>query len=277
MPSMRRSAALTQIIIAGVSIAAAALAARYIRTASEQVARLSRLEAENRDLRRHSDALAREMESLRRGAPAPAATGPTAPQDRRGENYASLDQARLLIQLREKLAAANTTIQTLQERVQQLEAQVENVTEENKRLAASEADLKEKIGSTGRVLEAVQTELKGKDDRLAQLKTLNDRLRQDSRAANDKLTQMPRIVQDLEELDRRRETYLSNILRRYRDVTEQYRAIASRLEHPADTAAAAGAELGRIQNSISMAEEDLRQLLTLNAQAARLHQKLAGR
>ncbi len=279
MPSMRRSAALIQIVVVGLSIIAAAFfAVLYTRTSSEQAARLARLEAENRDLRNHSNALAQEMQSLRQGAPAaPTPSGESAPRERRPETYGNLDQARLLIQFREKLASANTTIRSLEERVQQLEAQIENITEDNKRLAASEAELKEKIGSTGRILEAVQTELKGKDDRVAQLKTLNDRLRQDNRAANDKLAQMPRLVQDLEELDRRRETYLSSILRRYRDVTDQYRAIASRLENPADAAAPAGAELGRIQNSISMAEEDLRQLSNLNAQANRLHQKLAGK
>jgi hypothetical protein len=56
------------------------------------------------------------------------------------------------------------------------------------------------------------------------------------------------------------------MLRRYKDVTEQYRALSARLDNPPDTS--------RIQDSIALAEEDMRQLAGLNAQASRLQQRI---
>jgi chromosome segregation ATPase len=85
------------------------------------------------------------------------------------------------------------------------------------------------------------------------------------------------MLRELEEINRRRETYFTSILRRYKEVTEQYRALATRLESARDNVAPPGPELSRIQAAVASAEEDLRQLATLNAQAARIQQKLAGR
>jgi hypothetical protein len=86
---------------------------------------------------------------------------------------------------------------------------------------------------------------------------------------------MQQNVSDLDGLFRRREMYLNNILRRYREITEQYRALsgvnASR-DHGAATVGSA--EISRIQNSIALAEEDLKQISALSAQVSRLEKKL---
>lgn len=245
------------------------------RARSQQAARLARLEAENRELGARADTLARQIEALR-GAPAPAPE-PRAPEplEKRPPTDA-VEQAKLLIQFREKLAAANKSLEALQVRTEQLEATVEKTNDENKRLAASEADLKDKVASTSRVLAAVQIELQGKDDRVRQLETLNQRLREDNRAASDKAAQLPRLLRDLEDVNRRRDTYLTGILRRYRDLTDQYRSLAGRLADDPKQGTVSGSELSAIQNTISMTEEDLRQLASLNAQATRIQQKIGS-
>jgi uncharacterized membrane protein YccC len=143
---------------------------------------------------------------------------------------------------------------------------MERSAEENKRLGASEADLKERIASSGRVLAAIKDELKGKDQRLEQLESANLKLREENRGNGEKLSQITRMLRDLEELNRRRENYLTSMLRRYKDVTEQYRALSARLDNPPD--------MSRIQDSIALAEEDMRQLASLNAQASRLQQRI---
>lgn len=117
--------------------------------------------------------------------------------------------------------------------------------------------------------------MKGKDERLADLEAANRRLREDNRASADKIAQIPRYLRELEEINRRREGYLSNILRRYKDITDQYRALSARLDR--DSTAPGASELGAIQNTISMTEEDLRQLASLNSQASRVQQKIAGK
>jgi septation ring formation regulator EzrA len=119
--------------------------------------------------------------------------------------------------------------------------------------------------------------LKGRNDRLVQLETTNNLLHQENRALSEKSALAVRMLRDLEEINRRRETYLTSILRRYKEVTEQYRALATRLDSARDNFTPAGPELSRIQSAVAAAEEDLRQLANLNAQAARIQQKMAGK
>jgi chromosome segregation ATPase len=257
------------------SAVSAAVIYGLVRTREDQGARLTKLESENRELRARSETLSRETDALRRGLPAPSSE--PHPEIRREQRSAPLpvEQAKLLIQFREQLTAANKSVENLQGRIQELEYTIEKTTEENKRLAASEAELKEKVGAANRVLDALQAEMRGKEERLAELESGNRRLRDESRAAADKAAQVPRLLHDLDEINRRREGYLSNILRRYRDITDRYRTIASRLDR--DNSAPGASELGSIQNAISMTEEDLRQLGSLNAQAARIQQKMTAK
>ncbi len=237
-----------------------------------QAARLSKLESANRDLQTRSDALAREVEALRQGLPAPPVPHETAHPGRRpGETGG--DYIAILEQLRAKLAAANASIAALELRTHELEASLEKMTAENKRLATSETDLTEKVATTNRVVEAVQKELKGRNDRLVQLEVTNKMLHQENRSISDRSARLAALLRNLDEINRQRETYLGSILRRYRDLSDQYR----RLENPRENAPAPAMELSRIQSSIAMAEEDLRQIASLNAQAARVQQKLAGK
>ncbi len=78
---------------------------------------------------------------------------------------------------------------------------------------------------------------------------------------------LTKISDDFDDLNRRRDQYMTNVLRRYREVTDLYRTLSLRQEGPRD-------DLSRIQNAISLAEEDMRQLQSLNAQARRLQRDL---
>ncbi len=239
--------------------------------------RLSDVEAQNRELKARSAQSARDIEALRQVVPAPAAG--TVPEERRVQAGAkeNIETARLLIQVREKLASAGQSIQQLETRTRELEATIEKLKADNGRLSASEADIKENLATTSRILEAVRTELKTKDERLTQVMVTNNQLLDENRKNADKLGQLPRLLRELEEVNRRREAFVNNVLRRYREVTDQYRAVTGRADQFRDTAGAGSPELTRIQNALQMAEEDLRQISTLNAQAGRIQQRIAGR
>jgi chromosome segregation ATPase len=246
------------------------------RVRRDQATQLARLETDNRNLREHAQKLERETSALRRGLPVPVEVPRLeAQRDPKTGRIDALAQAKLLIQYREQLLAANRSIETQQTRLQEAQFTLEKLTEENKRLTAAEADLKERAGVANRVLEAVQTELKGKETRMAELDASYRRLRDENRAYSEKVAQLPRALQDLEQINRRREGYLGGILRRYRDITDQYRALAARLDR--ENSAPGSSELSGIQNAISMTEEDLRQLSALNSQAVRLQQKVSGK
>lgn len=246
------------------------------RTRSEQAAALARIERDNRLLQERARTLESSAAALRQGLPAPP-EGPhiESQPDLRPSRANALEQAKLLIQFREHLAAANHSVESLQAKLQETQYALEKVSEENKRVSASETELKERIGAANRVLESVQTELKGKENRIAELDTAYRMLRDENRTNAEKAAQVPRALQELEQINRRRDTYLTGILRRYHDITEQYRSLASRLDR--ENSGPGSSELGAIQNAISMTDEDMRQLSALNAQAVRIQQKLSGK
>jgi chromosome segregation ATPase len=246
-----------------------------VRARTNQSANMTRIEAENRALRARAKELERNASLFH--LELPAEPGPVRPETERGQKSPvnAVEQAKLLIQFREQLAAANRSVEGLQLRIQQLQYTIEKMTEENKTLAASESELKEKAAATDRVLHAFEAETKTKEDRLAQLESNNRKLREDNLASDEKSRQTARLLHDLEEINRRREAYLNTVLRRYRDVTDQYRGLSARLDR--ENSGPGASELGAIQNAISMAEEDLHQLSSLNAQASHIQQKIAAK
>ena len=256
------------LVLALATLAALSLA----RINQQQAGRLSQLEAQNRRLAAHSRDLARQIEDLQRDLVSTQAREPVPPAARQpAAPVRAAAEEQHVAPLRESLARANASIAELQVRVEALQADMEKGAEESKRLAAAESEVKERLASANRVLEAVQAELKTKADLLAQMEATADRLHQENRAASERVTRMIQVTRELEEISRRRETYLTSILRRFRDLTDQYRALAT----PGEGVAPSGAELARIQNAITGAEEDLRQLSSLNAQAARLQRRIA--
>jgi regulator of replication initiation timing len=196
--------------------------------------------------------------SVRRTTPAPADPEP----------------ARLAIQLRDNPREANSTIAELETRIGTLEQKLQQTATENQRLSAEEQEPRERVDSPVRLAGAVQTELKSRDQRLLQLEMANRNLRDSSASASERATRAAQTIREVEEISRRRETYLANILRRFRELTDQYRAVALRLDNPRENSGPAPGELSRIQTAVSMAEEDFKQITSLNAQAARAQAKL---
>lgn len=260
---------------AAMAVALLTLSRRAIRIA-EKEAEVTRLQKENLELRARSDRLAGEIEALRGQLVEipPEGRAPVSSRAMAELPPGTLEALRNLGQLREELASARTTVEQLRGRVWELENQLEKVKEENRVIASREAELEEKLAGSDRVIEAMRAELRGKSDQLAPLQMSHRALREENREARERLARVAAWTSQLEDINRRRESYISNILRRYRDVTEQYRALTARLGGPSQSEAPPGAEASRIENAVSMAEEDLRQLSNLNAQAERLQKRI---
>ncbi len=97
-------------------------------------------------------------------------------------------------------------------------------------------------------MEALQTEVRAKQDWLESLESSYRALRRQKEEAEQRLERSVRILAELEEINRRRDTHPTLLLRRYRDLTEQYRNLAARLESPRESAVFGSGELSRIQN-----------------------------
>jgi chromosome segregation ATPase len=236
------------------------------------------LTAERAELAARVDQLRRDLEQLREAAGQPRPEGMPRSGAEAGlteqERAKRLEQVRLLAAAQEKLAQAASTIVALEERVHELEQAVAKITEENKRLVASEADLTGRLESANRVIETMQEELKSNSARLVRLETQNRSLTQRYADAQKKLTRAADLLKELEGVQRRQEALLSGLLQRYREVNDQLRSSALRRSNTEERGQASGVDLSRIENLVSLAEEDLRQLQSLNARAARIRNEL---
>jgi chromosome segregation ATPase len=120
--------------------------------------------------------------------------------------------------------------------------------------------------------------LKSNRDRVTQVEIAYQKLRDASGGAAQKIAQLQQLATELQDIHQRREVYLNSILRRYKQITEQYRSMTGVLQgQRTDAPAVGGTDLARIQDSIAMAEEDLRQLNNLNAQALLIQKKMVGK
>lgn len=252
---------------------------------SGQRERLAQLQQENQDLKSAMEklrSLNTALEAQTRAAANPEGEKPAqATPSKRELSY--IEDIGTVAALRDSLALANKTIDELRARASDQQAQFEQLRQEHNRLTALEADLNNQLSSVKKAVEMKDTELAQKSEDLRRAENANKQMREDASAARAKSNRLLQTAGELQEVYRRRESYLNTLLSRYREITEQYRAFISVLENrrgpegtPGSTMSVAGPELSRIQASIALAEEDLRQLNTLNAQALRLQKRLAG-
>ena len=249
-----------------------------VRVNWRQAARMAQLSAENRVLRKRAGILALQAVPLAAplDAEPPAAQGRSVPrQTKPGENPEDL----IAIQrLNLSLADANASIARLQSRLDEAEAKIQELAVDNKRLAASEADLTPNLATANQTVDVLQKELTGLRDHSTQIEIAYQKLRDQTGADAQKLAQLQQLAAEMLEIQQRRETYLNSIVRRYKQITEQYRSLAGVLQDQrTGTPAPGSTEMARIQDAISLAEEDLRQLSNLDAQALRIQKKMAGK
>jgi hypothetical protein len=256
-------------------LAAGAIAlwqARVIRTQETQLAKIGR---ENGDLRRRIDQPARSQP-----APVSSPSAVPAPRTRQPNAIPAAPDSSVAeepaIRLRESLAQSTAETARLEARVAELQSQIETASAENRRLSAAGEELKKNLSDANQTIDNVRAQLKSDNDRITQLENAAAKANQDSGAGKQAAAQAKQNVSDLEGIFRRREMYLNNILRRYKEVTEQYRSLSGVLDSRRDRDAAPvnGTEISRIQNTIALAEEDLKQINALSVQASHIEKKL---
>ncbi|HEY3444177.1 MAG TPA: hypothetical protein VGK29_25730 [Paludibaculum sp.] len=220
----------------------------------------------------HENTALRQQLAERGIEPVVAKTAPARPVEGDGRH---LEAVRELTHTQAKLAATQAAIIEWQNKVQSLEGAVERATAEAKRSAAEEASMREDLDAAKRLVAATDGELKTKSARLSQLESDNRKAREDVVAASQKSTQAAALANELFDINRRRENVITSIQRRYREMTDVLRALAVRLDTQRDSMAGAAPDISRMQSTAQSADDDLRQLASLNAQAQRIAQKLS--
>ena len=237
-----------------------------------------RLAADQRQRDADLQSLRQLRESLRQpGAKEiPAGTGEQNPG---GEYQAALARHEAtIVRLDRELSEAQANATDLQ-------AELLNSNDEHEKAMASaserhrkeQEDLQSQLDTMKQELDSAQAESQASRQRTSALEADNAKLRNASIGGSASAPDFGRVVAGLQELNRRREAYLTSIMRRYRDITSQFRAMSGMLDSSRDpnSGAFSGPALTRIQDAVSFADDDFRQLNELNAQARELEKKLA--
>ena len=265
------------LVLTGAAIAAGAFIFWQSRVISSMQAQLTARDGENAELKRRVDQLTRAQAGQPATAPGPSAPRSAPPNGPAAAAALSASEQRAE-QLRESLAQATKEADRLQARVSDLQGQVESAATDNRRLTAAAEESKKSLAEAEQTVETLRAELKANNARVAQLDSMNAKLKEEAAAGKQSSSQIQQIVSELEGIFRRREMYLNNILRRYREITEQYRAMSGVIgSRDREAATGSSAEISRIQNSIALAEEDLKQISALSAQVSRLEKKLQAK
>jgi chromosome segregation ATPase len=174
-------------------------------------------------------------------------------------------------ELRDQLKEQSKALSAARDAAARAEAALSAQDGESKKLRSQMDDLREDIQAARRVGEALQAELQAKSDRLVKVET-SEKLMQDRLArAESAATKVAGVSKEVEDINRRREAFLTTLLRRYREVSDLYRNFTLNVQTRETPGAGLQAgDLSRIQTAIQQAEDDLRQLQALNARMAQL-------
>lgn len=212
-------------------------------------------------------------------APAPAAetvagTSSTSPETRVVKIPTGTDPApylKTIDELREHLKTLSAELSAAKDEAARAEARVTAEAAEARRLKVQLDESREEVQTARRVTDAVQAELRAKAERLLKSETSEKLLQERATRAESAAAKVAVSTKELEDLNRRREAFVTTILRRFREVNDLYRnfTLAAQTRDTPATGLQAG-DLSRIQSTIQQAEDDLRQLQTLNARVAQL-------
>jgi len=181
---------------------------------------------------------------------------------------------RLMTERGQQLQAAQATQTELTKQLQEVEGKLAAVTQQEAARKVAEAELHELLGQVQKESEALKVAAQSRETAYRELESNSQQLKRRATEDTQRTNRRNKLAAEVEELGRQREAYLSNILGRYREATDLFRAMSLRLDNPRDAGSPLSNDLSRIQQAVQLADEDLRQLRLLNAQAIRLRKEL---
>lgn len=176
----------------------------------------------------------------------------------------------------EHLRHAEATVASLRDTTKDLERRLEAAEERYQQGQTAEAALKEKVDDLGRQFAALQKAAEAKDARVAALEAAQRTLAVKAEETGRNGAKWRKLTDDLEDVARRREALVTNLATRYREASDTLRTLSLQLENRGAGAASGPNDLSRIQNAVTLAEEDLRQLRNLTTRARQLQKDLAA-
>jgi chromosome segregation ATPase len=194
---------------------------------------------------------------------------PSTPYSRREADLAEL------IRLKDvQLGKSESALADLRAKFAELEQRLGTLQDQDKQLRETEVSLRKSIDANTEQILALQEANRQKDARTAQLEASMKALRSESEQNVRSLQKVRTLSEDLEDLARRREVYITNILARYREATDSLRTLSLNIENRTDGASVGRTDISRIQTAITSADEDMRQLRALSTRSRQLQKEL---
>ena len=182
-----------------------------------------------------------------------------------------------ITRLDHELAESHATIANLQTQVSTANDQIAKAqASADESLQKQRADTQAQLDDLQKKLEAAQSASDIARQRSAVLEADNAQLKSDTTTTNARAAEVAKIITSLQDIERRRDVYLTSILRRYRDLTDEFHAMSGMIDtsHEPASGACGGAALSRIQSAVTSAEDDLRQMNELSARSQKLEKQL---
>ncbi|MBL8212769.1 MAG: hypothetical protein JNK87_18795 [Bryobacterales bacterium] len=184
------------------------------------------------------------------------------------------DLLRQLEDTRKELETARSQSEEFRLKLEQADQRLASLEEQQRKLTQAESSARSQVESLNEKVRELDNQRAAQAVRITDVENRNIELRKRQDDSGRKLAQLRQIADTLEDLSRRRESFLTTILQRYREATDLFRAMALRLDNMPDRSAAGSNDLARIQNAISLADEDMRQLRVLNTRVTQVQKEL---
>jgi DNA repair exonuclease SbcCD ATPase subunit len=245
--------------------AVTAVAVWYGVRAADQAQTIARLESElraARDVQPQAAATVEQPQPSHPGSPAASRPHPSAKKLEVPPRDTSAP-------LRTQIGQLTTELTAAQAHGAELQLTIDSLKTENARLSAAENAAKDQMAELRRSVEAANSERAAIEGKLQTLDAEAQNLRQQSRTALQRNEELTQTAKELQDVLRRQQTYLNNVVSRYREITDILRAPAA----PAGSRDL-GPDLVRAGSLISMTDEDLRAVRELNSRLALIQKRL---
>ncbi|MEP7365342.1 MAG: hypothetical protein ABI972_18975 [Acidobacteriota bacterium] len=194
---------------------------------------------------------------------------PTTPYARREADLAEL------LRLKDvQLGKSESALADLRAKFSDIEQRLATLQDQDRQLRDTESTLRKSIDANTDQIVALQESSRQKDTRASQLEASLKALKSESEQNVRSLQRVRALSEDLEDLARRREAYITNILGRYREATDSLRTLSLNLENRTEGATVGRTDISRIQAAITSADEDMRQLRSLSTRSRQLQKEL---
>ena len=249
-----------------------------VRNLEQERARTTKIEAEKNDLLEQTADLRERLSSIERAMEELAAGGnkevEAALRRQRETEKARSREAASVGEYQRALSEARAYSEVFSKKVVSLEQELATLQQETERIRKDGTELESQRESSQRLIAALQEQLKTKEKTLASLEAAYQRYKDSNQVSSRQVDVVSKTIADLEDLNRRRLRVLEQASRNMKELSDNLRTMAVRIDTDSRGQSGMGAEITRMQSAATSLDDQIAQINNLNAQASGLERRL---